>query len=33
MLPKPFQVDSLTNRDWALASDWQPVTIAAASQR
>jgi hypothetical protein len=33
MLPKPFQVDSLTNRDWALASDWQPVTIAADSQR
>jgi Domain of unknown function (DUF4390) len=33
MLPKPFQVDSLTNHDWALASDWHPVTIAAASQR
>jgi len=29
MLPKPFQVDTLTNRDWALASDWRPVTIAA----
>lgn len=27
MLPKPFQVDVLTNRDWALASDWQPVHI------
>ena len=33
MLPKPFQVDSLTNHDWALASDWQPVTIAADSPR
>lgn len=33
MLPKPFQVDSLTNPDWALASDWHPVAIAAASQR
>ena len=36
MLPKPFQVDSLTsltNHDWALSSDWHPVTIAAASQR
>jgi hypothetical protein len=36
MLPKPFQVDSmtsLTNHDWALASDWHPVMIAAASQR
>jgi hypothetical protein len=35
MLPKPFQVDSLTsltNHDWALASDWHPVAIAAASQ-
>jgi hypothetical protein len=29
MLPKPFQVDTLTNRDWALASNWAPVTIAA----
>jgi hypothetical protein len=33
MLPKPFQVDSLTNRDWALASDWQPVRIGPLSQR
>lgn len=33
MLPKPFQVDSLTNRDWALASGWQPVTIDASPQR
>jgi len=32
MLPKPFQVDSLTNRDWALASDWQPVRIVADPQ-
>jgi hypothetical protein len=32
MLPKPFQVDSLTNRDWALASDWQPVAIRAGPQ-
>jgi hypothetical protein len=29
MLPKPFQVDTLTNRDWLLASDWQPVRVAA----
>jgi hypothetical protein len=33
MLPKPFQVDSLTNHDWALASGWRPVTIVASSQR
>ncbi|HEX4584525.1 MAG TPA: DUF4390 domain-containing protein [Burkholderiaceae bacterium] len=33
MLPKPFQVDSLTNPDWALASDWKPVAIGPISQR
>jgi hypothetical protein len=33
MLPKPFQVDTLTNRDWALASDWQPVPIVADALR
>jgi hypothetical protein len=33
MLPKPFQVDSITNHDWALATDWQPVIIGAVSQR
>lgn len=27
MLPKPFQVDALTNRDWALASEWHAVRI------
>jgi hypothetical protein len=35
MLPKPFQVDSLTsltNHDWALTSDWHPVRIAAGTQ-
>ena len=32
MLPKPFQVDTLTNRDWALASDWHPVQIGADVQ-
>lgn len=30
MLPKPFQVDSLTNREWALTSGWQPVHIGAS---
>lgn len=33
MLPKPFQLDSLTKSDWALASGWQPVTIDASPQR
>ena len=27
-LPKPFQVDALTNRDWVLTSDWQPLRPA-----
>ena len=28
-LPKPFQVNALTNRDWTLASDWRNVPISA----
>ncbi|MFN3566151.1 MAG: DUF4390 domain-containing protein [Burkholderiaceae bacterium] len=26
-LPKPFQVDALTSRDWNLASEWRPVPV------
>ena len=26
-LPKPFQVNALTNRDWALSSDWRSVPV------
>ncbi|MDL1862361.1 DUF4390 domain-containing protein [Betaproteobacteria bacterium PRO7] len=26
-LPKPFQINALTNRDWNLASDWRPVPV------
>jgi len=33
MLPKPFQVDTLTNRDWVLASDWHAVAIVADAAR
>jgi Domain of unknown function (DUF4390) len=33
MLPKPFQVDTLTNHDWALASDWHPVQVGAGLKR
>jgi hypothetical protein len=29
LLPKPFQVTALTNRDWSLASDWYPVAVGA----
>ena len=30
-LPKPFQVDALTSRDWNLSSDWKrwPFTLSA----
>lgn len=28
-LPKPFQVNAIANRDWSLASDWQPVRVPA----
>jgi hypothetical protein len=30
-LPKPFQVNALTSREWNLASDWQrwPLIIKA----
>jgi hypothetical protein len=26
-LPRPFQIDALTNRDWALGSDWRAVAV------
>lgn len=26
-LPRPFQIDALTNRDWALASEWRAVAV------
>jgi len=29
MLPKPFQVSALTDRDWALVSDWANLPLAA----
>lgn len=28
-LPKPFQINALTNRDWTLASDWRSVKVSA----
>jgi hypothetical protein len=28
-LPKPFQINALTNRDWTLASDWRNVAVSA----
>jgi hypothetical protein len=32
-LPKPFQVNAITNRDWSLSSDWSPVALPAEAQR
>jgi len=29
MLPKPFQVSALTDRDWTLVSDWANLPLAA----
>ena len=28
-LPKPFQINAFTNRDWTLASDWRTVSVSA----
>lgn len=28
-LPRPFQVNALTTRDWTLASDWRNVSVSA----
>lgn len=28
-LPRPFQINALTNRDWTLASDWRDVSVSA----
>lgn len=32
-LPKPFQINALTNRDWTLASDWRSVSVTAELTR
>jgi hypothetical protein len=29
-LPKPFQVNAITSREWSLASDWRAVQLPAA---
>jgi Domain of unknown function (DUF4390) len=30
LMPKPFQVDAVNNRDWSLASDWKRFTFTVA---
>jgi hypothetical protein len=32
-LPKPFQVNAITSREWSLASDWREVQLPAAEPR
>lgn len=32
LMPKPFQVDAVNNRDWALASDWKRFTFTVAER-
>ena len=32
-LPKPFQVNAITSREWTLASDWREVPVAAELAR
>ena len=30
LMPKPFQVDAVNNRDWSLVSDWKRFTFTVA---
>ena len=30
LMPKPFQIDAVNNRDWKLGSDWKRFTFTAA---
>lgn len=32
-LPRPFQINALTNRDWTLSSDWRTVPVPAEVTR
>ncbi|HLX00858.1 MAG TPA: DUF4390 domain-containing protein [Trinickia sp.] len=32
LMPKPFQVDAVNNRDWALASDWKRFTFTVVER-
>ena len=32
LMPKPFQIDAVNNRDWSLASDWKRFTFTAAER-
>lgn len=32
LMPKPFQVDAVNNRDWTLVSDWKRFTFTVAER-
>ncbi|WJF90138.1 DUF4390 domain-containing protein [Paraburkholderia bonniea] len=32
LMPKPFQIDAVNNRDWNLASDWKRFTFIATER-
>ncbi len=32
-LPKPFQVNAITSREWNLASDWSEIPVPAGLAR
>ncbi|MGU7769714.1 DUF4390 domain-containing protein [Burkholderia sp. MR1-5-21] len=32
LMPKPFQVDAVNNRDWSLGSDWKRFTFTVAER-
>jgi Domain of unknown function (DUF4390) len=32
-LPKPFQVNAITSREWNLASDWHELAVPAELAR
>jgi hypothetical protein len=32
LMPKPFQVDAVNNRDWTLSSDWKRFTFSVAER-
>jgi hypothetical protein len=32
LMPKPFQIDAVNNRDWNLSSDWKRFTFTVTER-
>jgi Domain of unknown function (DUF4390) len=32
LMPKPFQIDAVNNRDWSLSSDWKRFTFTVTER-